>query len=109
METPECDAIIRTIRYRGALVKVFVDGCEIGISAFAPYAVKAEGLSAGRHMVELVLYGTRINTFGGMHNIVQYTWKGPNLWRTYGEYWCYEYILKETGILASPIIELFER
>ncbi len=109
IETPECTAVIRTVRYRGALVKVIVDGKERGVIALSPYELKIEGLSAGKHTVELVLFGTRINTFGGMHNVRQHRWVGPNFWRSIGDNWCYEYILKDTGILASPIIEIFEK
>lgn len=105
--TPKCRAAIHTPFYRGALVKVYVDGKLAGINAFSPYKAEID-LSAGAHTFEFELFGTRINTFGGMHNVTRPIWVGPNFWRTEGDAWCYEYNLKPVGILASPIIELFE-
>ena len=56
-------------------------------------------------MLKLTLYGNRHNTFGGLHNLPGHTWAGPSLWYTKDDQWCYEYRLKETGILSSPVIE----
>lgn len=108
IDTPDCWAVISANRYRGALIKVLVDGEEKGVIAFSPYKLKIDKLEKGEHTVEFILFGTRINTFGGVHNISQPKWTGPNYWRSAGDQWCYEYLLKDTGILASPIIELFE-
>ena len=33
-------------------------------------------------------------------------WIGPNVWRTTGDDWCYEYRLKPFGILKTPDITL---
>ena len=109
INTPNCDAVIRATFYRGALIKVFVDGKEQGIIAYSPYKLKLNNLTKGKHTVELLLYGTRINTLGGMHNIPQPTWVGPDYWRTTGDKWCYEYLLRDVGILASPIIDIYEK
>ena len=108
IHTPDCYAIICANYFRGALIKVLVDGEEKGIIAFAPYHLKIDEMTKGNHTIEFILYGNRINTFGGMHNISQPKWVGPNFWRSEGDQWCYEYILKDTGILASPIIEIYE-
>lgn len=32
-----------------------------------------------------------------------YRWYGPNLWRTEGNKWSYEYQLDEMGVLTSPV------
>ena len=74
---------------------LFVDGEEKGIIAFAPYRLKIDEMTKGNHTIEFILYGNRINTFGGMHNISQPKWVGPNFWRSEGDQWCYEYILKD--------------
>ena len=108
IHTPDCYAIICANYFRGALIKVLVDGEEKGIIAFAPYRLKIDEMTKGNHTIEFILYGNRINTFGGMHNISQPKWVGPNFWRSEGDQWCYEYILKDTGLLASPIIEIYE-
>ncbi len=109
IDTPSCDLVIRATYYRGALIKVFVDGEEMGNIVFAPYRLKVHNLSAGSHRIELKLYGNRVNTFGGVHNIMQPSWVGPDFWRTTGDKWCYEYSLKDTGILASPVIEVYKK
>lgn len=124
IETPECDIDIQANCYRGALIKVYADGKEIGPIVFSPYRIRVENLSKGRHTLEFKLFGTRINTFGGMHNVAEPMWVGPNYWRSKGEpnvicaglpwgtkdeYWKYEYSFKETGIIASPIISIYEK
>ena len=93
--------------YRGAMVKVYVDGEEKGIIAFAPYRLELGHLSEGRHKIVLELFGNRANTFGGLHNIRMPRWIGPTYWRSEGAEWGYEYNFKPTGILTSPIISLY--
>ncbi len=100
----EGDFTIRVPRYRGGLVKVFVDGKDMGNIAFSPYTlnVKAE---AGEHEVALRLYGTRQNGFAQLHHTPGvYFYQSPNSWRSAGDLWCYEYQLKPAGILKSPEI-----
>ena len=110
VETKACSMTIRANYYRGALIKVFVDGIDVGRIVFAPYEVKVEDLSAGKHVIEFVLYGNRMNTFGCMHKVIRKAgWIGPNYWRTTGDDWCYDYNLKRFGILSSPIIEIYEK
>jgi len=100
----EGDFEIRVPRYRGGLVKVFVDGKDAGNIAFSPYRlhVKAE---AGEHEVAVRLYGTRQNGFAQLHHTPGvYFYQSPNSWRSAGDLWCYEYQLKPAGILKSPEI-----
>ena len=98
----EGDFTVRVPRYRGGLVKVFVDGRDAGNIAYSPYtlAVQAE---PGEHLVELKLYGTRQNGFAQLHHTPGiYFYQSPNSWRSAGDLWCYEYQLKQAGILKSP-------
>lgn len=108
VETPECDMLIHTVNYRGSLVKIYVDGNECGVSAFAPYIVRANGIKSGRHIIEFKLFGTRINTFGGLHNITRPNWVNSGYWRTTGDNWCYEYNFWQNGILSAPRIDILE-
>lgn len=108
IETPECIAQIQASYYRGAHIKLLVDGKETGNLTFSPYSADIP-LTAGKHRIEFLLYGSRINTFGGMHNLTQLGWPGPPFWRSTGSSWCYEYVLKDFGILASPVIKIFEK
>lgn len=107
IETPKCKAKIHSCYYRGATIKILVDGKETSNATFSPYATEVE-LSAGIHNIDFILYGNRINSFGGVHNVIQQRWVGADFWRTKGDEWCYEYVLKDFGIMASPIIEIFE-
>ena len=109
VETDDCDMAIKSNNYRGSLIKVAVDGKPVGVIAYAPYKLMVENVKSGKHTIELTLFGNRYNTFGALHNAnTANTWHGPNSWRTQGDGWCYEYKLKDTGIMASPIIEIFK-
>ncbi len=99
------DVYIKVPFYRGALLAVDVDGTRAGTIAFDPYTLTIPSLSKGTHSVEITLFGNRINSFGPVHNCDKiWKWHGPNAWRTTGDRWSYEYVLKPTGILKSPAI-----
>lgn len=105
----DCAIEITTGKYRGALVKVILDGEDIGNIVFQPYKLKIPYLKAGKHRLEFVLYGSRINTFNSMHNYGGDEWYGPRYWYPEDEKgFCYEYCIKENGILISPTVKLFE-
>lgn len=105
-DTPEGDFAVRSSYFRGALIGVSVDGKRMGSIAFAPYRCEVHGLEKGTHAVDLKLFGTRINTFGTLHNCNENTtWFGPDAWRTTGDGYSTEYQLKRVGILKRPEIE----
>ena len=108
IDVPDCDLRLHANRYRGAMVKIRIDGEEKGCIVYEPYTLKADGIKAGRHTVEFTVYLSRYNTFGSMHNISDNNWIGPNHWYSNDDKWCYEYVLKDAGILASPVIEILE-
>ena len=122
IETDACNLSIRVSRYRGAAVRVFVDGEDKGLIAFSPYTLKVNNLKKGKHIIEFKVFGNRINTFGSLHACDYNKWFGPNKWYTYKEKsqteqkckkvysskWCYEYTLKPAGVLASPVIMVEE-
>jgi len=94
---------VRVPRYRGGLVKVFVDGTDWGNIAFSPYTMEIKGLAAGTHQVMLKLYGVRQNGFAQLHHTPGvYFYQSPNSWRSAKDLWCYEYQFKPMGILKSP-------
>ena len=95
-------------RYRGALVKVLIDGKEAGNIVYPPYILEAD-VNEGKHTVEFICYGNRINTFGSIHNVGYNHWAGPNHWYTKNYEWSYEYAPKATGIITSPVIEIIEK
>lgn len=95
---------LRVPRYRGGLVKVFMDGKEQGNIAFSPYAMDLNP-SPGRHEICLKLYGVRQNGFAQLHHTPGvYFYQSPNSWRSAGDLWCYEYQFKPMGILKSPLL-----
>jgi len=97
---------IRVPRYRGGLVKVYVDGEDYGNIAFSPYRKDLTGLTPGKHRITLKLYGVRQNGFAQLHHTPGvFFYQSPNSWRSAGDLWCYEYQFKPMGILRSP--ELF--
>ena len=94
-------------KYRGALLKVALDDGEAKPLAFEPYDVLFHKVPAGKHTLKITLFGSRVNTFGCLHNCAElFEWYGPMAWRTKGDCWSYEYQLKEVGILKSPAITL---
>ncbi len=104
--TPACTLAINTAKYKGSLVRVFLDGQDMGVIAFAPYNLKINDVSAGEHTIEFKLFGNRHNTFGSLHNCGNNKWFGPDHWYSTGDDWCYEYNTKPTGILKSPVISI---
>lgn len=62
------DFALRLGRWKGALAEVLVDERPLGVIAFPPYEVGLErSLSAGRHRVCVVVYGTLKNLLGPHH------------------------------------------
>ena len=90
-------------QYRGALVQVFLDGSKMGNVFTAPYRICCGKVAAGRHEITLKVFGNRVNAFGAVHHADHTeSWYGPNLWRTTGNRWAYEYQLETMGILTAP-------
>ncbi len=91
-------------RYAGALMKVRMDGKEMGAMIYPPARLGLGIVPAGEHTLEITLYGNRANTFGTLHNVDEnISYCGPASWITRGgRFWCPEYITKRTGILTSP-------
>ncbi len=107
--TEDCDVLINSAKYIGALQKVYFDGEEKGNIAFEPYTLMLENVKKGKHILEMKFFGNRNNTFGALHNCGRSTWYGPNYWYSIEDSWCYEYNLKNTGILKSPVLKMLKR
>ena len=104
IETDECELEMSVPGYKGALVKIFVDGEDRGIIACSPYKLNISSLSGGSHKIDIKLYGNRYNTFGALHNCTDMEWAGPAMWYPSQKNRCKEYKLKDTGIMRSPLI-----
>ena len=91
---------------RGALIDVCWPGQEpIGVFR-EPWLTRVPDHVQGEAELSLICYGTRINTFGQLHNVADPTayWWGPQSWRTSGSEWADEYQLRSTGVLVAPAI-----
>ncbi len=105
IETTGGGLLVRVPQYRGALLGVELDGQDAGRIAFSPNTLELPEVKAGRHRLTIRCFGTRVNAFGCVHNCdPATTWYGPNCWRTEGDAWCYEYVLRKTGVLTAPVV-----
>ena len=112
VDLPEdgCAVKLHVSNYRGSLIAVDVDGERAGRIVFNPYDLLTDELPRGKHLIELTLFGNRHNTFGALHNCdLKYQWFGPSAFVTGGDAFSYEYRLKDTGILASPVVEVVRK
>ena len=103
------DVRITASYWRGAFVKVRLDGKAIGNIAFAPYELTARDISGGKHTIEFEVFGNRYNTFSALHNLSAdkpRVYIGPAYWRSRGDNWSYEYNLRDFGLLKKPTLFL---
>jgi hypothetical protein len=101
---------IASTLWRGAVIGVKVDGRDCGKIAFQPYELTVDGVFAGKHTVEMTLFGTRHNCFGALHNCNRsHSWYGPAAWTAGGAAFAYEYNLREMGIIRSPEITFIKK
>ena len=97
--------MLEVSKFRAPLLKVKVDGAEIGAIYKAPYRAAFQTDSAQTHKIEITAFGSRVNTFGAIHDCdEQEIYFDPNAWRTTLDSWAYEYQLKKTGILKAPVL-----
>ncbi|MGM9642664.1 MAG: glycosyl hydrolase [Eubacteriales bacterium] len=100
---------VKLHQYRAALYEVSIDGDEPTTGAFAPYVVRRHSLSAGKHTVSATLYINRTNAFSHVHcSDPTLSYPSPAAWRTSGDRWCYEYRLKDEGILVTPRLAVID-
>ena len=86
---------------------VYADGREAGRIAWQPQRVRLPALAAGDHVIEVLACGSRYNGFGTLHNAnPNYKWYGPDAFRTTGDEWTDNYLVRPSYLL-SPI-ELME-
>ena len=111
IDTTEGTVRITVSDFGAPCVRVFIDGEDAGLIAFAPFAVEKE-LSEGRHRIDFLCYGNRNNTFGPVHNKrmndMDY-YIEPDAWEQSCEFWRNGYFLQDTGILSGPVIGLLKK
>lgn len=108
-EQPCAEYSLHIPEFEGCLIEAELDGVPKGILAFAPHRLLLGELSGGKHSLKLRLIGSRFNGFGTIHNAnEQYTWYGPDSYRTKGKDWSDDYLLRPFGIMKAPEIERVE-
>ena len=105
--TEDGELVIEAGYYRAALIKVLLDGIEVGVIFTPPYKLTVKGVKKGEHRIDYVAYGNRYNTFSALHNLAadkkrQYI--GPMFWHSEGDIWSYEYNTRPMGILKAPTV-----
>ena len=105
LETNGGSLKIRSSQYKGIMQSVCLDGEKEYPMIYPPYTVEMNDVKAGKHILNITLYGHRRNGFGPVHlaNLKE-TWIGPTAWRSTGEAWCYDYMICEEGIMTTPEI-----
>lgn len=101
------DVRITASYWRGAFVRVTLDGESVGNIAFAPYELTVRDVSGGKHTLEFEVFGNRYNTFSALHNLSAdkpRVYIGPAYWRSRGDNWSYEYNLRDFGLLKKPTL-----
>ena len=109
IETGDCSLEVSVGKYRGALIGVRLDGKAVGTIILPPYRVRIDGVSAGKHKIELCLFGNRHNTFGSLHCGVNDIYYGPTHWQKPDGEFIYEYQLEDMGIMKTPEIFVIEK
>ena len=95
--------------YKASLLEVSVDDGEKRAIFMDPYRANLGRIREGVHKIRIVSYGNRNNQFAQLHNCnTAERYFGPLTWRTSGKNWCYEYRLKQNGVLTSPIIRIYK-
>lgn len=103
----DSDVEIEISHYRGAMIKVLLDGAEQGEIIYAPYKTILKNVSKGVHKVTYICYGNRYNTFAALHSLIadqEYPNITPDFWRSSGQEWSYEYQFRPMGILKTPVV-----
>lgn len=91
----------------GAVTTVDRGGQRLGAIAFDPHRLELGRLAVGCHDLDVTVHGTRVNTFGALHNRVPgWRWWGPKSWETSGSGWTDGYQLRPTGMLVAPMVEV---
>ena len=110
LETDNCTAVIRVEKFAAPCIRVYVDKKDAGIIALSPFSVSTD-LEAGCHEIEFVCYGNRNNTFGPIHNrriADPEFYIGPGAWEKNDDF-TQDFCFQKTGILESPVIELYNK
>jgi hypothetical protein len=101
----EQGVVLEIPHFSAPAVGVALDGKRAGLVALTPQRLRLGDLAAGPHILELMVYGNRYNTFGQLHNAnKEYKWYGPMSYRTVECEWTDSWQLRPWGIFDAPIL-----
>ena len=96
---------IRIPEFRGAAVRVLIDGKTAGIIAWPPNELDITDLLTEAHELAIEVLGHRRNSHGPLHHKDLWpTWTGPEQFTTEGENWVENYHLVPCGLIQPPEI-----
>jgi hypothetical protein len=98
---------LRIPEFRGAGVRIFIDGKEVGILAWEPYEIDITDFIKGKEKSNLIIeiLGHRRNSHGPLHYFEKWpVWTGPGQFVSEGEQWTDEYQIVPCGLMKNPEI-----
>lgn len=100
--------LLEASEFEGATVRVLVNGTHAGYLSWPPYELDiTDLLKETTNEITLVVYGSRRNTFGPLHQkTLEPHGTGPDNFVTDGADWTDNYVLKPCGLLAPPALRV---
>ena len=110
VEIKKCaEYFIRISAFSSPVLGVSVDDNARGLIAYTPHRLSLGELDCGRHTIKVILFGNRFNAFGMLHNANEnYVWYGNGSYRTTGEDWTDDYMLRPVGIMTEVDLEMLD-
>jgi len=106
VEDEESEYYVHIPHFKAPVLRVAVDGNDKGLIAYAPHRQMLGKLKKGYHELTLCVFGNRFNGFGTLHNANEdFSWYGPDSFRTTGDDWTDCYALRPVGILGAVEIQ----
>ena len=105
---PGARAVVVLPSWKGACVRVRVNGTPCGTIAWQPYECDVtESIRPGRNLLELDVVSSRHNAFGPLHQAVpEPPWVGSGNFQTSGERWQDVYQLRPCGLMEPPYLSI---
>lgn len=111
VDIPEkCALRVRVPHYRGAFVKVGLEGKNENMLVLPPYETDIQNVDCGPQVLNISVCIPRTNTFGPVHLADEKEeWFGPSAWRSEGDAWSENYCLRPEGILSEIQVKMYRK
>lgn len=94
--------------YAGVTASASLDGKEIGKLAFTPYKTERVSVDAGKHVLKIKVFLSRVNSFGALHACTRKRYFGVDSWMTEDSDYSREYILRPSGLFKAPYVNFIK-